>query len=334
MHDEKTSGKILMALFILSILTGIVILAGGTIGIPKKELSIRIEKNRELVSTGIYPADTIAVLNIFSPISYNESQDYFGLVRSGAVYWIDLLKSVEDNPNVKAVIIRINSPGGTIGATQEIYNEVRRLREKGKIITVSMGDIAASGAYYISSAADYIMANPGSLVGSIGVIVEGLDLSELFRKFGISYNVIKSGKNKDILAPYRKMTDEEREILTELIMDAYSQFFQAVSNGRHISAENLQPIADGRIFTGRQALKYKLVDEIGDFEDTIKVTAKLAKIPGTPNVVELKSEINNIFKLLSSIGVIPLKNEKVSLFRTPIGDVDREFCPVYYLYSY
>ncbi len=332
MPDEKTSGKVLMALLVLSIITGIVLLTAGPLATRKKAGPLKIDKN-ELVGSSIYPADTIAVLNIFSPISYNDAQDYFGLMRNGAIYWIDLLKSVEDNPNIKAVIIRINSPGGTIAATQEIYNEVKRVREKGKIVTVSMGDIAASGAYYISSAADYIVANPGSIVGSIGVISEGLDLSELFKKIGIGYNVIKSGKNKDIMASYRKMTDEERELLTQLIMDAYSQFFQAVSTGRKISPENLQPIADGRIFTGRQAIKYKLVDEIGDFEDTVKITAKMARITGTPNVVELKAEMNNIFKLLSSMGIMPMKSEKFSLFRTPSSDMDGNYCPVYYLYS-
>lgn len=221
-----------------------------------------------------------------------------------------------------------------MAATQEVYNEVKRLKEKGKIVTVSMGDIAASGAYYISSAADYIVANPGSIVGSIGVITAGLDLSDLFKKIGIGYNVIKSGKNKDIMSGYRKMTDEEREILTQLIMDAYSQFFQAVSTGRHISPENLQPIADGRIFTGRQAQKIKLVDETGDFEDTVKITAKMSKITGTPNVVELRADVNNFFKFLTSMGFVPVKNEKLTLIKTPLDDLDTGMSPVYYLYAY
>jgi protease-4 len=334
MNDEKTGGKILITLLALSIVVGVVLLVLPPAASGKNEGPLKMEKTGALVNSAVYPAGTIAVLNIFSPISYSGGDDYFGLSRSGAIYWIELLKSAEDNPNIKAVILRINSPGGTVAATQEVYNEVKRLREKGKIVTVSMGDIAASGAYYISSAADYIVANPGSIVGSIGVITAGLDLSELFKKIGIGYNVIKSGKNKDIMAGYRKMTDEERDLLTALIMDAYDQFFQAVSSGRRITPEDLRPIADGRIFTGRQALKYKLVDETGDFEDAVKITAKMAKITGTPNVVELKGDINNLFKLLSATGIMPVKKENFSLVKSPLDDLDTGMSPVYYLYAY
>lgn len=334
MNDEKTSGKILIALLSVSIVVGIVLLAVFPSGTGKKSGQLKMEKTGDFINSAAYPAGTIAVLNIFSPISYSGGEDYFGLSRNGAIYWVELLKTVEDNPNIKAVILRINSPGGTVAATQEVYNEIKRLRGKGKIVTVSMGDIAASGAYYISSAADYIVANPGSIVGSIGVITAGMDLSDLFKKIGIGYNVIKSGKNKDIMAPYRKMTDEERDILTQLIMDAYDQFFQAVSSGRHISPENLQPIADGRVFTGRQAKKFKLVDEVGDFEDTVTITAKMAKIPGTPNVVELRADINDFFKLLSAAGIAPPKSEKLTLLKTPLDDLDTGMSPVYYLYAY
>jgi protease-4 len=334
MTDEKISGKIITALLVISIAVGVILLVYLPPRAVNKNTALKIGRTGELISSSVYPADTIAVLNIFTHISYSDTGDYFGFAKNGAIYWVDLLKSIEDNPNVRAVILRINSPGGTIAATQEVYNEVKRLRVKGKIVTVSMGDIAASGAYYISSAADYIVANPGSIVGSIGVITAGLDLTELFKKLGIGYNVIKSGKNKDMMSGYRKMTDEERKILTQLIMDAYSQFFQAVSSGRHISAENLKPIADGRIFTGRQAMKIKLVDEIGDFDDTVRITSKMAKISGTPNVVELKGEVNNLIKLLTSMGILPFKNEKLSLFKTPLDDLDTGKSPVYYLYAY
>ncbi len=335
MTGTKTSGRILMGLLLISIVIGVLILVIGPSDKDRKEgVLFNKDKKRGLIGASLYQADTIAVLNIFSPISYGDESDYFGIRRSGAIYWVDLLKSIEYNPNVKAVILRIDSPGGTVAATQEVYNEIRRLREKGKVVTVSVGDLAASGAYYISSAADYIVANPGSIVGSIGVISAGLDLSELFKKIGIGYNVIKSGKNKDMMSSYRKMTDEEREIMTQLIMDAYGQFFQAVSKGRKISSEKLAPIADGRIFTGRQALKYKLVDELGDFEDTVRITAEKAKISGTPNVVELKADINNIFKYLGSLSDIALRTQKVSIIKTPIEELDNNNCPVFYLYTY
>ncbi len=268
----------------------------------------------------IFPPDSIAVLNIFSTISYIEESSYFGLARTGALYWIDKLKSIEDEKNVKAVILRINSPGGTIGATQEIYNEILRLREKGKVVIVSMGDISASGAYYISCAADYIVANPGTLTGSIGVIIAGMDLSELFKKIGISYNVIKSGKNKDILSPYRKMSPEEQKLLEEVVMDAYNQFLQAVSKGRKISIEKLKEIADGRIFSGEKALSNKLIDELGDFETAVKIAREKAKISGKPNIIELDRERNPIYGLFSLFRKKELFSEinKFEKFESPV----------------
>ena len=251
-------------------------------------------------------------------------QEYLALRRRkfdrGGEDTIDLLKSVEDNPNVKAVILRVNSPGGTVAATQEVYNTVKRLRAKGKIVTVSMGDIAASGAYYISCAADYIVANPGTLTGSIGVIMAGIDLSDLFKKFGISYNVIKSGKNKDLIAPYRKMTKEEYSLLEEVVMDTYSQFFGAVAEGRKIEPDNLRELADGRIFSGRQALKFKLVDELGDFEKTVTVTAKLSKITGEPNVIDLKPDSGGILRYLTSFADKTVNaRQNVTLLETPLS---------------
>lgn len=299
MLDTKLSGVVLLALFSAALVVSIYLILIAPNPSKKDEGAADF---KTLIKSGSmsYPNNTIAVLNIMSPISYAEDASYFSLRREGALYWIDMLKSIENNPNVKAVILRINSPGGTVAATQEVFNQVKKIREKGKLVTVSMGDIAASGAYYIACAADYIVANPGTLTGSIGVIMAGLDLSELFKKFGVGYNVIKSGKNKDLLANYRKMTPEEKQLLEDVIMDTYQQFFDAVATGRKLRSDVLKPYADGRIFSGNQALQAKLVDELGDFEKTIQITAKMADIPGEPNVVEIKPEVGNIFKMLGS----------------------------------
>ncbi|MGC8765140.1 MAG: signal peptide peptidase SppA [Brevinematia bacterium] len=318
MKKEMIVSVTIIFLFFISVVLSLLILKEIKSESGKKKL----QSLETLIKPAkiVFPPDSIAVLNIFSTISYVEESSYFGLTRSGAIYWLEKLKSIEDEKNVKAVILRINSPGGTIGATQEIYNEILRLREKGKVVVVSMGDIAASGAYYISCAADYIVANPGTLTGSIGVIIAGMDLSELFKKLGISYNVIKSGKNKDILSPYRKMSPEEQKLLEEVVMDAYNQFLEAVSTGRKIPKENLRDIADGRVFSGEKALSNKLIDELGDFETSIKVAREKAKISGKPNIIDLDRERNPIYGLFSLFGKKDVfqKINKLEGFEAPV----------------
>lgn len=335
--DAKISGRIIIIVFLLTICLGICL-----IFIPSAKPKAKEQQPfagtdiKSLLAGGsqLYPKDTIAVLNIFSPISYDSQDEYFGLRRSGAIYWIDLLDSIEDNPNIKALVIRMNSPGGTVAATQEVYNKIKRLREKGKIVLVSMGDIAASGAYYIASAADYIVANPGTLTGSIGVIMSGMDLSELFKKFGVGFNVIKSGKNKDIMSSYRKMTPEEYQLLENVVMDTYDQFFKAVSQGRKIKPEDLKPLADGSIFTGRQALKNKLVDELGDFEQAVNAASKLANIKGKPNIIELKPEPSQMWKILtSSIETLGQPKKDIHLIENPVNKIQGNYSPLLYMYE-
>ncbi|MCX7821026.1 MAG: signal peptide peptidase SppA [Brevinematales bacterium] len=320
MKKENIITILVISLFSLAIIVGFMNIKKAKKE-EKKLAAIPFEslmKTKKLITL----PDSIAVLNIFSTISYAEESPYFGIVRSGAIYWLEKLKSIEDDKNVKAVILRLNSPGGTIGATQEIYNAVLRLREKGKIVVVSMGDIAASGAYYIACAADYIVANPGTLTGSIGVIISGMDLTELFKKIGISYNVIKSGKNKDILSPYRKMSPEEQKLLEEMVMDAYNQFFEAVAKGRRIPKDRLKELADGRVFSGARALENKLVDELGDYETALKVATEMAKIT-KPNIIELDKETNPIYGIFSMFG----KRDKLPY----IGKLEELKAPVLYI---
>ncbi|HNB17890.1 MAG TPA: signal peptide peptidase SppA [Candidatus Obscuribacter sp.] len=188
----------------------------------------------------------------------------------------DLRKAIK-NDKVKGVLLRVNSPGGTVPTSQEIYEAVKELKKKNKIVVVSMGDMAASGGYYVSCAADKIVANPGTLTGSIGVIMNLMNFKALADKVGIEPEVVKSGLFKDIASPYHKMTKEERQILTDLIMDSYDQFTQVVAEGRALPIEEVKRIADGRIYSGRQAKAIKLVDELGTYSDALALLQKLCK---------------------------------------------------------
>lgn len=198
-----------------------------------------------------------------------------------------LLKQITDftkDKSIKAVILRIDSPGGGVGASQEIYREIGRTREE-KPVVVSMGGTAASGGYYIASACDRIVANPGTITGSIGVIMQYYQYKELAEKIGIKREVIKSGEFKDIGNPDRELTEKEREILNAVILDIQSQFVNAVASGRNLPVEKVREIADGRILTGAMAKEKGLVDQLGNFEDAVTLTKKLAGIDGEVNLI-------------------------------------------------
>lgn len=214
---------------------------------------------------------------------------------------VDEIKGYIKDKSVKAIVLRIDSPGGGVVPSQEIYEEVRKAAAQKKIV-VSMGSVAASGGYYIASASNRIIANPGTITGSIGVIMEVPNIKGLMDKIGVKTEVIKSGKHKDIASVFRGIGSEEREILQGVMDEVHEQFIKAVSDGRRMPVEDVRKIADGRIFSGSQALKLGLVDELGDLEDAIKVAAKMAGIKGEPEVVS-KKEKSPILELLN--GKIP-----------------------------
>jgi protease IV len=178
---------------------------------------------------------------------------------------LEALKTIEEK-KFPALLLRIDSPGGTVGDSQEIYSALKQLRKKVKIIA-SFGNISASGGVYIGMGAEHIVANPGTITGSIGVILRGNNLERLLDKVGVSFKVIKSGPYKDILAFDRELTEPEQQILQELIDVSYQQFVQTVADGRHLSVETVKSFADGRIFTGQQALELGVVDRLGTEED-------------------------------------------------------------------
>ncbi len=197
---------------------------------------------------------------------------------------IEQLIRFRRDKGIKAIILRIDSPGGGVGPSQEIYSETRRTTQEKKVIA-SLGSLSASGAYYIAAGADKIVANPGTLTGSIGVLMEFITIEELLKKIGIEMQVIKSGEFKDIGALNRKMTDREREMLRRLLEDIRNQFVTAVAKGRDMPREKVLEIADGRIFSGREAKKIGLVDSLGNFRDAVDLAKTMANIKGEVKLV-------------------------------------------------
>ena len=225
----------------------------------------------------------LAIINIYGPIHTNQSASSWGPTDADGI--ARQLHRLSKRDDVKAILLRINSPGGTVGAVQEINTEVLRCKAKGKIIVASFGDVAASGGYYLGAAADRIVADPGTITGSIGVIMEFGNLEGLFQKLGVKLVVIKTGAHKDIGSPARPLTDEERKLLQDSMNDAFEQFIGAVEAGRKMPDAKLRALADGRIFTGRQAMKEGLVDELGNREDAIQAAIKLAHLPAKPEII-------------------------------------------------
>ena len=195
-------------------------------------------------------------------------------------------KKYRESPSVKGIVFRVESPGGGVAASQEIYEEVKKTRESGKQVVVSMGAVAASGGYYVSCGADKIMANPGTVTGSIGVISQFMNFNQLMGKVGVGTTTVKSGKFKDTGNPYREMTDDEKKYFQETIDDVYQQFLHVVEKERNLSHDAARRLADGRIYTGRKAFEEHLVDTLGTYEDAISLAAHLANIHGTPKIVK------------------------------------------------
>ncbi|MCL5045437.1 MAG: signal peptide peptidase SppA [Actinobacteria bacterium] len=218
---------------------------------------------------------------------------------SGSEAVIARLREVEKDPSLKALVLRVNSPGGSAAASQEIGEAVKRVKATGKPVVVSMGDAAASGGYWISAAADKIVANPATMTGSIGVIMETTNLVGLYGKVGVKREAIKSGPFKDIGSPSREMTPEEKAILQGMIDDIYEQFVRVVADGRKLDPGVVRQFADGRVFTGSQAVKIGLVDELGDLNQAVKLAGKLAGIKGEPRVREIERRRTALDVLLS-----------------------------------
>lgn len=230
---------------------------------------------------------------------------------------VEQIKRFREDKSIKAIILRVNTPGGGVAASQEIYEEVKKTRDSGKIIVVSMGSIAASGGYYISMGSSLIIANPGTLTGSIGVIAQFMSIKDLAEKLGISQTTIKSGNLKDAGSPFRQMNDSDKAYFQDVVDNSFSQFIEVVSRERKMDMETLKKYASGRVFTGLQAKEYGLIDSLGTFEDAIRITGKMAGIEGEPRIVREKKKFSFFEELLGSKieDVTDIKNK---LFDEPI----------------
>lgn len=216
-------------------------------------------------------AEKVAVLDITGVISQSDAH-------------IKLIHTYRDDPSIKALVIRLNTPGGSVAPVQEIHSELKKLE---KPVVASMGGTAASGGYYIACAADTVVSNPGTLTGSIGVIMQFIQMGGLYEKVGLKRQVIKSGEFKDTGSALRDLTEAEQAVLQSTVDDVYNQFVDAIFESRqtHLTRSELLELADGRIFSGKQALNHKLVDKLGNLQDAIQIAAELGNVEGTPKVV-------------------------------------------------
>lgn len=261
----KKSVVIVIALFILVSIGGLAVRGSGK-GAPQSE--------------------KIAIIYVEGVIMGGHGQSNLLSEQGGTDQVIKQLHEARDDESVKAVIMRINSPGGSAAASQEVGIEIKKLRAKGKVVVTSMGDVAASGGYWLAACTDKIYANSTTMTGSIGVYVPYANWEELYKKVGIYQEKIKSGPHKDILSPERMMTSEERAIIQVMVDDIYNEFVTVVAEGRNMDMEQVRKLADGRIYTGNQAKQLGLVDELGNMYDAIDGTAKLAGISGKPEIKE------------------------------------------------
>jgi protease IV len=234
------------------------------------------------------------------------------------------LRSHRDNPVVRAVVVRINSPGGVVGPTQEVHDALQRMREAGKPVVASLGAVAASGGYYVAVAADRIYANPGTLTGSIGVIIQMANVESLMKKVGVDYVVIKAGHFKDMGNVSRRMTAEERRVLQALLDDVHAQFIQAVSAGRRLDDATVRRFADGRVFSGVQAKALGMLDELGGLEEAIDAAAQMAGLDVPPRVIQPRRRFS-VFDLLRNewgLGVRAVLRPALPVFKTPLYLMD------------
>ncbi len=243
---------------------------------------------------------SMATLKLWGKESFLAQKPKVGLVEINGLITrarptLKELRRLNEDSAIKAILVRINSPGGAVGPSQEIMREIIKVKKKKKVVA-SLGTIAASGGYYIACACDVIMANPGSAVGSIGVILKLANVEELAKKVGVDFYSLKAGELKDMGSPFRPMTPEERAALQGLIDSIHQQFIQDVATQRKIPLERMAPLANGSVFTGEEAKKRGLVDEMGNYEDAVELAGRLGGIKGK---VEVAYPPKRRFSLLS-----------------------------------
>jgi len=253
-------------------------------------------------------SDTVGVISVSGLITGGgQISPLFGATAGSDSITTEFRRAEKDD-SVKAIVLRIDSPGGSAAASQEIYQAVSDYREKtGRPVVASMADVAASGGYYVAAPADKIMALPATMTGSIGVIIETMEYHELLGKIGVKGNAITSGPHKDMGSGFRAITPKERQLFQAMIDDVYDQFVSAVAEGRNMDKAKVRKLADGRVYTGRQALKVGLVDDLGTFHDAIKAAATLAGIKEEPTVRFLR-RVSPFESLFAGVHSQPIRN--------------------------
>ena len=282
--QDKIIGFIILAVF--------VVFFGGTVFFV---LQLGVPGDTSISGSG----DKIAIVELENVIYSSRS-----IVRQFERY--------QKDKSIKAIVFRIESPGGGIAASQEIYEHVRRVRDSGKPVIASMGSVAASGGYYVALGADSIMAIPGTATGSIGVIATFPNYSKLMQKLGIEMTVVKSGRFKDTGSPYRAPTAKDKQYLQAWIDSGYEQFVGAVAREREMTIDEVKRLADGRVFSGEQAYNNGLIDTLGTYEDAIDLAAKAAGIEGEPRIVRQVKKKVTTFDLLFSYDLKKLVSQHVS----------------------
>ena len=293
---KKSTGRLFWGIMIAFIAFSLILLASSFFYFGRM-----ISKNSSKYSeTSGKSSEKVAVVDLNFTIISSES-----LVRQ--------FKDFGENNSIKAIILRVNTPGGGVAASQEMYEAVKRVRDSGKPVVVSIASLGASGGYYTACGGSLIMADPGSLVGSIGVIISLTNFRDLAEKLGISENIIKSGELKDAGNPLRELNEKDRAYFQSIVDDSYDQFLEVVSRERKIDREKLREYADGRVFTGRQAKDIGLVDSLGTFEDAIMTAARMAGIDGEPTIVRKKEKLTIFEMALESLTRNDLKEVKDEL---------------------
>ena len=233
----------------------------------------------------------VAVIRISGPLYSSSVEGFTGMVK-GADEIMRQINLARADKTVAAVLLRIDSPGGSVTAAEEVAGELEKLKAEGKPVITSMGDMAASAGYWLASCTDYIYANPSTMTGSLGVYIAWTNVEELYKKIGLKNDLIKSGKYKDILSPDRPMTAEERQMLQKMVDEMYDSFVKQIASGRKLPENQVRSLADGRVYTGKQAKELGLVDALGNYYDALDYTAKTAGIEGKPQIVTYDSNLS------------------------------------------
>ena len=319
MNDAKP--KLLIAILVVCIVSLIV----GVTAVARKgdsqQRPAAKKKDKGIIAQTIsgIQGPKVIVLHLNGPISMSRRRSFMPAPGSAQTLRFSFKQYAKDD-SVKGFILRINSPGGTVAATQEIAATLRRIRESGKKVVVLCEDICASGGYYIASQADSIIAYRGSIVGSIGVIIASLNFHELLRKYGVRENVIKSGPYKDILSPSRRMTATERALLQQTIDDVYQQFFDDVLKGRKMSKRRLRQVADGRILSGRQALRHQLIDKVGNMGTAVETIKAYKSVGENVKIIDPSQKRYGLLKqfFYNKFGPSALERFLTSGFSSPV----------------